>query len=400
MKKIFLSALGITCSLGLSKQEVLKSLIAVQDNSQNKFIHQNQELLPGQNVKVANVRSPIPEIPNNLTQYNIRCNQLLLACYKQIENQVKELINKFGQDRVAVIIGSSTSGIDEGQKAIHQYIQNGVYPPDFSYKFLEMSSPAEFLANYLGLKNIFYTISTACSSSAKAFASARNLIELGICDAALVGGTDSLCKLTAQGFYSLEAMDTNICNPFSKNRKGITLGEGAALFIVTKQKSNISLLGIGESSDAYHTTAPDPSGNGAYRAMKNALLDARMEATQIDYLNLHGTGTPANDEMESKAVNLLFSKVNLPLSSSTKPLTGHTLGSAGAIELALCWLLLSEENSPNYLPIHLWDEEMDPTIEKLDFVSKKKNKKQKLSLCMSNSFAFGGSNTSLLIGKE
>lgn len=261
-----------------------------------------------------------------------------------------------------------------------------------------MGSPAQFLAKFLELENIFYTISTACSSSAKVFTSAYNLLSLNLCDAVLIGGIDSLSSLTINGFNSLGILASNICNPFSQNRNGINLGEGSALFVLSKEKinkNNIALLGIGESSDAYHFTSPNPEGLGALTAMKQALAKANLQPEDIDYINLHGTGTIENDQMESIAVYTLFK--DEVYCSSTKPLTGHLLGAAGICEIGLCWLLLSQEYK--FLAPHIWDASLDPKIKPIKLVTDKKTVSKRLLTCMSNSFAFGGSNATLIIGK-
>lgn len=392
---VYLPTVGLVCALGSSRGEIIDNLFEGKSN----LCQDNNELLLSKNVKVARVKAKLPEIPLEFKSFNIRSNQLLLAAYLQIANEVNICIQKYGNDRVAVVLGSGTSGIDEGQQAVNNLLQEGHYPEEFNYLFLEMGLPALFLAKYLGLTNACYSVSTACSSSAKVFSSARNLLQMGICDAVLVGGTDSLCKLTLRGFDALEAVSADVCNPFSCNRNGITLGEGAALFLMTKEDSDFELLGIGESSDAYHTTSPDPTGSGATLAMQKALREANLQAEEIDYLNLHGTGTQANDLIESKAVNFLFGEK--VFCSSTKQLTGHTLGAAGAIELALCWLVLSGLNEKSYLPQHIWDEQIDPALAKINLVKKNKNKiSARPSICMSNSFAFGGSNASLIIGRK
>ncbi|MGZ4960458.1 MAG: beta-ketoacyl synthase N-terminal-like domain-containing protein, partial [Methylomonas sp.] len=241
-----------------------------------------------------------------------------------------------------------------------------------------------------------YTISTTCSSSANALASARRLLRLGVCDAVVVGGADALCGTTLQGFSSLAAVSSTHCNPFSKNRDGTIIGEGAALFLMSKRPSPIALLGVGASSDAYHISAPRPDGSGAFLAMQAALQDAGLPPEEINYINLHGTATPQNDAMESRAVGRLFGG-NTPCGSS-KPVTGHCLGAAGAIEAGLCWLLLSELNLEKQLPPHLWDGEADPELEPLDFVPLANDGPNSLQYCLSNSFSFGGNNVSLLIG--
>lgn len=392
-KQVFLSALGIINSLGNSGREIFENLIS--GNAKN--IAERDDFIDGKTLKFGLVVDELPEIKTPFESYNTRCNQLLLAAYLQIENEVAEAIKKYGRERIAVIISSSTSGIDNGYKIVeHCRNQNS---KNFDYSFIEMGHPAKFLASYLGLNNIFYTISTACSSGAKAFLSAQNLLALGLCDAVLVGGSDILCKLAAGGFDAMEAVSHTVCNPFSRNRDGIMLGEGAALFLMTNEKSPIALLGVGESSDAHHITAPDPSGKGALMAMNQALKQANLKPQDIDYINLHGTGTKLNDQMESLAVNSLFA--DQTLCSSTKALTGHTLGVAGIIEAGLCWLLLSNLNQDYALPPHIWDGAIDPDLAPLNFVKTGcKLSAAQLSICLSNSFAFGGSNASVIIGRN
>jgi len=201
-----------------------------------------------------------------------------------------------------------------------------------------------FVAEYLGLDGPAYTIATACSSSAKVFASAQRLIEAGFCDAAIVGGADTLCRMTLNGFDSLEALAKDYCNPFSRNRDGINIGEGAAMFLMSTEESAVSMLGVGESSDAYHVSAPHPEGDGAALAMMRALEAAKLTPGDIDYINLHGTATELNDAMEGRAVSKVFGD-RTPC-SSTKSMTGHMLGAAGANEVAALWLTLAPESRP------------------------------------------------------
>ena len=234
-----------------------------------------------------------------------------------------------------------------------------------------------------------------------ALQSARRLLQLGACDAVLCGGVDSLARLTLNGFAALEAVSDGPCNPFSVNRQGINIGEAAALFLMTREpldrtQNPIALLGAGSTSDAHHISAPEPSGRGAREAMQAALADAGLTAAQIDYLNLHGTATQHNDAMESLAVAAVFPE-GVPCSSS-KPLTGHTLGAAGALEAAFCWLTLTSEQG--LLPPHGWDGQADPALPALQLVMPG----QRLPArgprrLMSNSFAFGGSNVSLILGE-
>jgi 3-oxoacyl-[acyl-carrier-protein] synthase-1 len=223
--------------------------------------------------------------------------------------------------------------------------------------------------------------------------SARKLLDQGLCDAVLVGGVDALCRLTVCGFSALESTSAEVSQPMSRNRRGINIGEGAALFLMSGTASAVELLGAGESSDAHHISAPHPEGLGAEAAMRAALKDAGLAADAVDYLNLHATATPKNDEMESRAVARVFTAG--VAASGTKPMTGHTLGAAGAIELAFCWLALRDGR----LPPHVWDGEADPALPRLDLVARERRfARPAARVCMSNSFAFGGSNACLLAG--
>jgi len=389
----YLNALGIVSALGNDKLEVANNLFL----GKQPGILSSDDWCSDQSVVVATVTGELPEISDEFSQYACRNIQLLLAAYEQIKAEVETAISKFGRKQVAIVLGSSTSGIAEGEEALKAYNQQGHFPANFHYKQQEIGASAEFLAEYLKLGNLAYTVSTACSSSAKAFASARLLLQQNVCDAVIVGGVDSLCGLTINGFSALESVSDKVCNPFSLNRNGITLGEGAALFLMTLEPSPISLVGVGESSDAYHISSPEPDGKGAELAIITALNDAGLTAEQIDYINLHGTATIKNDEMESRVIHRLFG--DSTDCSSTKAQTGHALGAAGAIELALCWLTLSELNQQNLLPPQLWDNETDPDLPPLNFASTNRQLRAKTpNFLMSNSFAFGGSNASLIIG--
>lgn len=339
----------------------------------------------------------LPQVPDTMAHLRCRNNRLLLAALAQIEAEVEAAMTRFGRSRIGVVLGTSTSGMAEGEAAVMELRATGKFPAGFHYAQQEIGTTAPFLAKYLGLLGPAFTVSTACTSSGKAFASARNLLRLGVCDAVLVGGVDSLCRLTVNGFSALESTSTELCNPMSRNRCGINIGEGAALFLMSREPGPVALLGVGESSDAHHISAPDPSGHGAEKAMRAALADAGLEAEAVDYLNLHATATLKNDEMESLAVSRVF-PAGVPC-SGTKPLTGHTLGAAGATELAFCWLALSGENTAGKLPPHVWDGESDPTLAPLSLLTPDSRFGRSAGrVCMSNSFAFGGNNISLLIG--
>jgi 3-oxoacyl-[acyl-carrier-protein] synthase-1 len=297
-----------------------------------------------------------------------------------------------------VVLGTSTSGIAAGEAAFRECHREGGWPQAFDYRQQELGGLGEFAAEELHLSGPAYTIATACSSSGKVFATASRLINAGLCDAAIVGGADTLCGTTLNGFASLDAMSRGLCNPFSVNRDGINIGEGAAAFLLTREAAPVSLLGYGESSDAHHLSAPDPTGDGARAAMSAALAHAGLRPADISYINLHGTGTPLNDSMEGIAVHGLFGS-ELPC-SSTKSMTGHMLGAAGACEAAFLWLALHPGYGLGSLPPHLWDGIADPAIPPINLISPGTalSATDRVAM-MSNSFAFGGSNISLILGR-
>ncbi|EXF95074.1 3-oxoacyl-ACP synthase [Pseudomonas fluorescens HK44] len=392
----YLNALGLICSLGRNKHEVARKLFAGDCSG----MRVQAGWVPERSLPVAAVHGELPAIPATLNQHNTRNNQLLMDAALQIREDIEQAIQTYGRGRIGIVLGTSTSGIDEASRGIAQYIRNGQFPPGYDYQQQELGAPANFLADWLQLSGPAYVISTACTSSARALLSARRLLDLGVCDAVLCGGVDSLCKLTLNGFSALDAVSEQRCNPFSVNRNGINIGEAAVLFLMSKHLGGsqpIALLGSGASSDAHHISAPEPSGRGALQAMNKALHSAGLAPERINYLNLHGTATQHNDAMESLAVNSLF-PAGVPC-SSTKPMTGHTLGAAGALEAAFCWLSLSRENTRHALPPQVWDAQPDPQLPALSFVTAADRLEQSTARClMSNSFAFGGNNVSLIIG--
>ncbi|MGH8355751.1 MAG: beta-ketoacyl-ACP synthase, partial [Pseudomonas sp.] len=358
---------------------------------------------PERSLPVGAVDAALPPLPFPTAAQATRNNQLLLAAALEIEAEIRQAIARYGRGRIGVVLGTSTSGIHEATRGISGYLADGQFPADYHYEQQELVAPAAFLAAWLQLSGPAYVISTACTSSARALLSARRLLALGVCDAVLCGGVDSLCQLTLNGFSALEAMAAERCNPFSRNRSGINIGEAAALFLMTRERLTpearpVALLGAGANSDAYHISAPEPQGRGARQAMHAALADAGLDAAQIDYLNLHGTATAHNDAMESQAVAAVF-PAGVPC-SSTKPLTGHCLGAAGALEAAFCWLSLSQYNRDRLLPPHLWDGAADPELPALDLVAPgaRLNGSGPRRM-MSNSFAFGGNNIALILGE-
>jgi len=389
----YLNALGLLCALGEGKQAVADALLAGDASG----MHAEDGWVTDRRLTVGAVRAALPAMPAGFEAAHSRNNQLLLAAALQIEPELRAAITRYGATRVGLVLGTSTSGIREASDGIARFLKEGELPADYDYAQQEMAAPATFLADWLGLAGPVYCQSTACTSSARALLSAHRLLQQGLCDAVICGGVDSLCRLTLNGFSALEAVSAEPCNPFSVNRHGINIGEGAALFLMTRESSPIAFLGGGASSDAHHISAPHPQGLGARAAMDKALASAGLAASDIDYLNLHGTATTHNDAMESQAVHGLF-PATLPC-SSTKPLTGHTLGAAGALEAAFCWLTLSEYNRDGLLPPHRWDGQADPALAPLRLVGAG-DRLQRTSgrRLMSNSFAFGGNNVALILG--
>ncbi|WP_347505752.1 beta-ketoacyl-[acyl-carrier-protein] synthase family protein [Pseudomonas anguilliseptica] len=406
---VYLNALGLNCALGQGKQAVATALFAGDSSgmqAQSGWVAERA-------LTVGAVPGDLPELPKLPGHPPSRNNQLLLAAAQEIEPELRAAISRFGAERIAVVLGTSTSGIEEASRGIATYLKEGELPAHYHYAQQERAEPANFLSDWLGLSGPCFSISTACTSGARALLSAQRLLNLGLCDAVICGGVDSLCRLTLNGFSALEAVSAERCNPFSVNRHGINIGEAAALFLMTKEPMtrealpgsaarsavSIALLGGGACSDAHHISAPQPDGLGAQAAMRKALVTAEISAEQVDYLNLHGTATTHNDAMESQAVQAVFPH-GVPCSSS-KPMVGHTLGAAGALEAAFCWLTLSEYNPERLLPPHLWDGQADPALPALNLVAPgaplSGNRPRRL---MSNSFAFGGNNISLLLGED
>ena len=389
----YLNALGVICALGRGQDEVARNLFAGECSGMQR----ESGWVPGRSLTVGAVHGALAPIPSGLNPQSSRNNQLLLEAALQIEDDIRQAILTYGPDRVAIVLGTSTSGIDEASRGIAHYLQTQHFPGDYDYQQQELSAPATFLAEWLNVSGPAYVISTACTSSARALMSAQRLLDMNLCDAVLCGGVDTLCKLTLNGFSALEAVSDERCNPFSVNRHGINIGEAAVLFVMSRQPAAdhaIALLGAGASSDAHHISAPEPGGRGAVQAMQQALKRAGLQADHIGYLNLHGTATQHNDAMESHAVVQVFPE-GVPC-SSTKPMTGHTLGAAGALEAAFCWLSLNHDGA---LAPHVWDGHGDPALPALNWVTPGQALVPTPQRClMSNSFAFGGNNVSLIIG--
>ncbi len=325
--------------------------------------------IPGRSIYFGLVPGELPAIAE--PEFDMRTNRLLLHAVRNFRAELDAFLKSYPPERVAVVLGASNTGIDEAQRNVDRWLDTGVKPAGMDFSQIELGTPSDYLKRLLDVKGPAYTVSTACSSATKAFAAARRLIACGVVDAAIVGGVDGRCRFAMNGFHALGALSQGRCRPLAPDRDGINLGEGVALFTLEREdvsstpvSDSVVLAGCGESSDAYHATAPDPEGAGAEAAMRAALADAELDPAAISYLNLHGTGTQANDAMECKAAARVFGAGGVRM-ESTKALTGHCLGAAGAVEAAICWLYIKSGHVTG--------------------------------AAMSNSFAFGGSNATVIL---
>ena len=381
---IYINAVAALNSLGDDLNGIIASL---SDNVQTGLRPDQGWLLQGKSCCTGKVDRKLPAVPTALAEHDSRNNRLLMVVAEQIRAAVDEAIATFGSDRVAVILGTSTSGLDEADRFVSQQLTS------YRYAQQELGDPSRFLAAYLQIEGPAYTISTACSSSARALISGKRLIEAGVVDMAIVGGADTLSRMPLNGFDSLESLSEERCQPFSAQRDGISIGEAAGLMLISARPDQVAILGVGESSDAYHMSAPHPEGEGAQRAINMALQHAGLQPDDIGYINLHGTATRLNDQIEAKVVHSLFG--NRVPCSSTKHLCGHTLGAAGITEAVICWLLLTQDLR---LPAQdfsqsTWDESLP------DCGLLREPGTLARPIIMSNSFAFGGNNVCLILGK-
>ncbi len=335
------------------------------------------------------------QLADDLTEYDCRNNRLAELGLRAdgFGDAVRAAAQRWGAQRVGVFLGTSTSGILQTEVAYrHRDPATGALPASLHYASTHNTySVAGYVRAALGLQGPAYVVSTACSSSAKVFAAAARMLAAGVVDAAVVGGVDSLCMTTLYGFKSLELVSTDICRPWDADRNGLSLGEGAAFALLQRDADHPAawLLGAGESSDGHHMSSPHPEGAGAAAAMRGALAQAGLQPADVDYLNLHGTGTPGNDAAEDKAVSAVFGSA-LPC-SSTKGFTGHTLGAAGGVEAAICLLALQH----GFMPAGLNLRQPDPALRSHYLPELRR---QALRVVASNSFGFGGSNACLVFG--
>jgi len=403
MNPACLSAPGVVCALGTGIEQVAQRAFAGDTSGMCR----HADWIAARDLTLGKFTGELPAFPTTLpAHYHSRNNQLLLAAVQQIAPQIQAAIARYGAHRIAVVLGTSTSGVNDNVPAFKARHTHGVWPDDYDYRRQDLSAPAAFLAATLQTSGPTYTLSTACTSSARALLSAQRLLALNLCDAVICGGADTLCRLTINGFAALEAVDDALCLPFSVNRRGINIGEAGVVFLMTRENassvmsSSVMLLGGGASSDAFHMSTPDPTGRGAQLAMQTALRAANIDAQEVGWANLHGTATAHNDAMESVAMQAVYPH-GVPC-ASTKALTGHTLGTAGALEAALAWATLAPVCNPEGRLIpHAWDGQPDPALPALDLTTAThRYASNRPRVAMSNSFAFGGNNVSLIFAQS
>lgn len=393
LKPLFITATGIRSAIGHGSDETLQSLLHETSGLRRcDFEHVSLDTFIG---RVGDIEKQV--LPQALQDFHCRNNQLALMGlqHEALLARVKEVRERYGAERIGVFMGTSTSGILQTELAYqNRDSATGALPADYHYAETHVNfAVTDFVRRILDLQGPALTVSTACSSSAKVFATASRYIDAGLCDAALVGGVDSLCMTTLYGFSSLELVSDQPCRPADRNRNGISIGEAAGFALLETEAGTapdaFALLGYGESSDAHHMSTPHPEGKGAALAMQAALAMARLDASEVDYINLHGTATQSNDRAEDRAVVSVFGD-RTPC-SSTKGWTGHTLGAAGIVEAIISMLCIQN----GFVPASLNTKQKDSDLQANIVLAQQR---QDVRHVISNSFGFGGNNCALLFG--
>lgn len=373
-----------TCNaLGMSNAEVIRSL---RQGVCGLRPHPNFE-----GAVCGAVPEPLPPLIFQLSEFDTRVNRLAAVALEPMRSSIQKAIRRWGADRVALVVGSSTAGIGTTEEAYTAFKQTGSLPSGYRFEHKHSYSNLVYVMRQLsGIRGPGYVVSTACSAAAKAFCSAGRLVSAGFADAVLVGGVDALCQITVRGFRSLHILSDRPCRPFGKERNGLNIGEGAAMFVLEREgEGPARLLGWGESSDAYRFSTPAPDGSGIISAMQGALRRSGLVPEDIDHINAHATGTRINDAAEGRAIAEIFPPSVRVV--ATKGYTGHALGAAGAIEAALSIMAIEH----GWVPVSLGAEPLDPEVP-LQVTLRSEPVPSRFVL--SNSFAFGGSNACIALG--
>lgn len=382
---IYINGYSVACAQGADAAAVEGAVFADRPLP----VSGSWPLISGQHVPVGKLAFDLADSLPGET----RTNRLMSHLLAGLGEAAPAAIAAHGPARVAVIVGSSTTGIDEATRHLGVWRSEGRLPDGFDMERQLLGDTAAHAARMSGATGPCWTVSTACTSGAKALAAGARLIRTGLADAVICGGVDTLADMTVNGFAALESVSERVCNPFSANRDGISIGEGGALFVISRTPSRWRLAGYGESSDAHHISAPDPSGAGGEIAIREALASAGVSADDIGHIHAHGTATRLNDQMEAGLVSRLFGADRA--TTSTKPLTGHTLGAAGAIQAAISLMAMDR----GQYPPHLWDGEADPELPAIRLAAPGERAERSLDAMLSLSFAFGGNNMALVLGR-
>jgi 3-oxoacyl-[acyl-carrier-protein] synthase-1 len=333
----------------------------------------------------------LPALPARLARFDTRLARIAFHVLQSLERPLARAIARCGAERIAIVVASSTGGLEASERAFALQQQTGRLPDGYSFTSSHaFHALVDLLRACSGARGPGYVVSTACSSSNKVFGSAQRLLDAGLADAVLVGGIDSLCQVTVRGFHSLGILSARPCRPFAADRDGTSIGEGGALLLLERQgEAAVQLLGVGEGSEAHHMTQPAPDGSGALAAMQAALASAELAAADIDHVNAHGTGTPLNDAAEARALATMFGG-DVPI-ASTKGYTGHMLGAGAAIEAVFAIAAIER----GLLPKSLGAEPCDPA---LPIVPAREVLQRRARHVLSNAFAFGGNNAAIVLG--
>lgn len=391
IETIYLSRPAILSALGNGLTDTISALFTGADTL---TVETGMMADPNRAVSVGRVHTPLAALPDTTPEHlRSRNNQLLETALIQIDADIQTLLSKYARDRIAVIMGTSTTGSDENEPVFRAIAKGASWQDvDFSQEKQLHSQPALYIAHKYGLQSIAYSISTACTSGAKPLISAARMLRAGMADAVICGGVDNLSSFTLNGFDSLSVLSDTHCQPFGQST-GINIGEGAAVFIATREPlqentAHIVLSGYGAGSDAYHMSTPRPDGAGAKAVMQQSLDKAQCTSTDIGWINAHGTGTQSNDDMEALAIADLFGD-HTPV-TSTKYYTGHCLGAAGAVEAAIAWGIAHPSTNPEgKIPAQGYAHNSIKLSTAEDRLTHRR--------VLSNSFAFGGNNAALIL---
>ncbi len=386
MRPLPITAWSAVNALGRSTAEVLAALDEGRSGLGPSPLPTTMETVVGA------VPGALAPLPAEHAAYDTRLARIGWLAFLEVRAALERAVERWGPHRVAIVLGTSTGGLEETEQAFDHWLRHGALMPGYDYERQHnFAAFGDLLAAVAGLEGPSYVVSTACSSSGKVAASAARLIRAGLADAVLIGGIDSLTRMTIQGFHSLGILSSTPCRPFGAERDGINIGEGAALLLIEREAAapGAMLLGVGESADAYRMSSPEPTGRGAREAMERALAQAGLAAEALDHVNAHGTATPLNDSAEALAIEGLLGR-RVPV-SSTKGYTGHLLGAAGATEM----LFAIHAIRTGRLPATLGAQPLDPAVT-IDVVTAPRT--ARVRTVLSNSFAFGGSNVAVVVG--